>query len=212
MCFSLACVFYTWGEFYMPLFLWFENSKLFLFPWGVILLEIKTFLCKWVIYMQVSLIYSSLCTFFSTFRIKKKIKTNRDKSLSIFSTLSTEISLKTTHIHQLWSSVLDPVHPPSVRIGTSGEIRKDRLIFFEPFALEGCKIKVEYTRSVKTHNPSRQSKSSFSASYWRSIVVHWTFTTKTMLNFVGNIDRIAAAFTSSSSIFAHKVSHLCCVK
>ena len=41
-------------------------------------------------------------------------------------------------------------------------------------------------------------------------MVQWTFTTKTMLNFVGYIDRIAAAFTSSSSIFAHKVSHLCC--
>ena len=115
------CVFHTWGEFYMPLLLWFENSKLFPFPWGVILFEIKTFfLCKWVIYMQVSLIYSSLCTFVSTFRIKKKLKTNRDKSLSIFSTFSTEISLKITHIHQLWSSLLVPVHPPSVRIGTSG--------------------------------------------------------------------------------------------
>lgn len=140
----------------------------------------------------------------------KKIKTNRDKSLSIFSTLSTEISLKTTHIHQLWSSL--PPRPSSLCPHRHVWVNKERqTYFFEPFALEGCKMKVEYTRPVKTHNSSRQSKSSFSTSYWRSIVVHWTFTTKTMLNFVGYIDRIGAAFTSSS-IFAHKVSHLCCVK
>ena len=115
------CVFYTWVEFYMPLLLWFENSKLFPFPWGVILFEIKTFFYVSELSTCRYLSFIPLCVHLSLHsEFKKKLKTNRDKSLSIFSTFSTEISLKITHIHQLWSSLLVPVHPPSVRIGTSG--------------------------------------------------------------------------------------------